>query len=146
MTRPDRRAGAGRRQGRRGADQQRGMARLRLRTRRPVRHGLDEGGWDESRSMKSISTRSGSCRPRVTNEQYENVWLLTSARRRSTAWGTDDFWAGYDTHPVTQVTWEQAASMRNGPADACLPRRNGRRPRDDGRALSVGIRPPPRSD
>lgn len=45
----------------------------------------------------------------VTNEQYEKCFEASECTKPNNPdWGTNEFWAKYDKHPVTYVTWEQA--------------------------------------
>ena len=77
----------------------------------PFDMGLDEGGWDERPRHEVDLDAFWIMQTEVTNEQYEKcVAADVCSPPFNPAWGTDDFWAGYDTHPVTQVTWEQAAA------------------------------------
>ncbi|MCB0149497.1 MAG: SUMF1/EgtB/PvdO family nonheme iron enzyme, partial [Caldilineaceae bacterium] len=77
----------------------------------PFDMGLDEGGWDEKPQHEVDLDAFWIMQTEVTNEQYEKcVAADVCPPPFNPDWGTDDFWANYDTHPVTQVTWEQAAT------------------------------------
>ena len=77
----------------------------------PFDMGLDEGGFDEKPRHEVELDAFWIMQTEVTNEQYEKcVTADVCSPPFNPDWGADDFWANYDTHPVTEVTWEQAAT------------------------------------
>jgi formylglycine-generating enzyme required for sulfatase activity/Tfp pilus assembly protein PilF len=75
----------------------------------PFIMGLDEGGFDEKPQHEVELDAFWIMQTEVTNEQYEKcVQADICTLPFNPTWGTDEFWAKYDQHPVTYVTWEQA--------------------------------------
>jgi len=77
----------------------------------PFDMGLDEGGFDEQPQHEVELDAFWIMQTEVTNEQYEKCVVAdVCSPPFNSDWGTDEFWANYDTHPVTEVTWEQAVT------------------------------------
>ena len=77
----------------------------------PFAMGLDEGGFDEKPQHEVVLDAFWIMQTEVTNEQYEScVAADVCSPPFHPDWGSDEFWALYDLHPVTQVTWEQAVA------------------------------------
>lgn len=73
--------------------------------------GLDEGGFDEKPAHEVYLDAFWIMQTEVTNEQYEKcVEAGSCTPPANPEWGTSLFWAAYDTHPITYVTWEQAVT------------------------------------
>lgn len=71
----------------------------------------EEGGFDEKPQHEVALDAFWIMQTEVTNEQYEKCVIADACSPPSHPdWGTDEFWAAYDLHPVTYVTWEQAAA------------------------------------
>ena len=77
----------------------------------PFDMGLDEGGFDEKPRHEVELDAFWIMQTEVTNEQYEKCVIAdVCSPPFHPDWGSDEFWAAYDLHPVTHVTWEQAST------------------------------------
>jgi formylglycine-generating enzyme required for sulfatase activity/CHAT domain-containing protein/Flp pilus assembly protein TadD len=77
----------------------------------PFDMGLDEGRFDEKPRHEVELDAFWIMQTEVTNEQYEKCVIAdVCSPPFHPDWGSDEFWATYDRHPVTHVTWEQATT------------------------------------